>query len=132
MSNPKVLAQRSAQQEERRKKLAALGSKFFIELRDEIEECDSASEEDLWEYLRGDKWIDPWVAVTYHDGDSSHYYLKTFATRREAEDYTIEHVTDDIFTESPVAVVDLDDPTEPWGKEYRLLRLIAIYEGSDL
>ena len=53
--------------------------------------------------------------------------MKTFPTRRQAEQYTVEYVSDDIFVESPHAIVDLDDEREPWGKLYRLVKLIPEY-----
>lgn len=118
----------SALAEKRKQSLANLARKHDIPQCDSIEACNSSSEEDLLEYLSGEVHIDRWVAVTYNDSEGGFYYLKTFPTRERAEEYTIEHVSDDIFTESPIAVVDLDDPITAHGKIYRLLKLIPVYE----
>ncbi len=115
----------------RKDKLHLLAEHYDIPIQDRVEDCVSSSEEDLLEYLDGEWHIDRWVAVTYHDGDNGGvHYLKTFQTREAAAEYTVEHVTDDIFIESPVALVDLDDNVEPYGRIYRLKELIPIYEGS--
>ena len=54
--------------------------------------------------------------------------MKTFGTREQAERRTIEYVSDDIFAETPVAVVDLDATDAPWGRLYPLIKLIPEYE----
>ncbi len=120
----------STQAEKRKERLSALAEQYYIPVREEQNHYDSASEEDFAEYLHGHVHIDRWVAVTYHDGEASHFHVKTFPTREQAEEYTIEHVTDDIFTEVPIAVVDLDDAIGPAGKVYELKKLIPIFEGS--
>lgn len=114
---------------QRKERLRRLAVHYWIDT-EKRDHYDSASAEDLAEYLYGGTHIDQWVAVTYHGGDSSHYYLKTFPTRKQAEEHAIEYVTDDLFTEVPISVVDLDDPVEPYGKVYRLKKLIPIFEGS--
>ena len=125
-----IVEKRSAQQEARKAALTKLSEKFDIPRVPAGGHCSSASEEDLYEYLHGGQWIDAWVAVTFGGEDGSHFF-KTFSTRRGAEDWTIENVSDDLFVESPIAVVDLDDPVTPWGRIYRLTKLVAIYEGSE-
>lgn len=116
--------------DQRRERLIKLAELYYIPVREEQDHYDSASEEDFAEYLHGHVHIDRWVAVTYHDSEASHFYVKTFPTREQAEQHTIEYVSDDIFTETPIAVVDLDDPIEATGKVYRLMNLIPIFEGS--
>jgi len=112
--------------------LTALAEHYDIPVLDENEARCAASTEDLWEYLHGEYHIDRWVSVTYHDGENGGtHYVKTFTTRTAAENYTVQYVSDDIFAEAPIAVVDLDDPIEPHGKVYRLLQLIPVYEGSE-
>jgi hypothetical protein len=112
----------------RAERLAKLAEKFYIAVLDEDAARQAASTEDLWEYLHGESHIDRWVAVTYHDGETGgSHFVKTFETRQQAEDYTVEHTTDDMFTEVPIAVVDLDDDIAPHGKIYLLEKLIPIY-----
>ncbi len=112
----------------RKESLRQLAAHFEIPIRDSIEDCESSSTEDMWLYLAGEQFIERWAAVTYHDGEQGGlHYIKTFANRQEAEDYTVEYVTDDIFTEAPIAVVDLDDPVRTYGKIYPLEKLIPIY-----
>lgn len=116
----------------RKERLRRLAVHYRIPIRDEIDQCVTSSEEDLLEYLEDEWHIDRWVSVTYNDSEGGIHYLKTFQTRDAAAEHSVEYVTDDIFTESPVALVDLDDPVEPFGKVYRLKKLIPIYEGVEV
>ena len=119
----------SVQADARKARLTQLAAKYWIEIPDpEADHYDNVATEDLAEYLDGDIHIDRWVAVTLHDSNS--FFVKTFPTREQAEAYTIEYINDDLFTEAPVAVVDLD-VDEPCGKIYLLRELIPIFEGSD-
>ena len=119
----------SHQADTRKARLTQLAERYWIEIPDpDAEHYDSAATEDLAEYLCGDIHTDRWVAVTLHDSTS--YFVKTFPTREQAEAYTIEYINDDLFTEAPVAVVDLD-ADEACGKIYRLRELIPIFEGSE-
>lgn len=110
---------------QRRVRLAALALKYWIPCYEEFERCDSAAAEDMWQYLHGDEVIEQWAAVTMHDGDS--HFVKTFPNRRQAEEHSVEYVSNDIFAESPVAIADLDDDSEPWGKLYPLVKLIPVF-----
>lgn len=113
----------------RRDRFITLAEQYWIRVpTPEQETFETSSEEDVAEYLYSDLKIDRWVAVTYHDNI---HYLKTFPTRQQAEERSIEYVTDDIFTESPVGIVDLDDPATPYGKLYRLTKLIPVFEGGE-
>jgi hypothetical protein len=98
----------------------ALCQKYWISLIPDGPWANS-SEEDAAAVLRGEIEILRWAAITQHD---EIFYIKTFNTYQEAERASIEYVSDDIFTESPVALCDLwRGDREPWGLLYELVSL---------
>ena len=112
-------------------KLAALAERYGISIRESIDDCKDSAEEDLFMHLfHGDDGADPepihrWAAVT--SAGEFHFIYPLFDDREGAEERATEYPDDDIYAESPVAVVDLDGP-EPYGTVYRLVRLIAVFE----
>ena len=116
--------------EPRAEKLRALADVYGIAVRERIEDCENSAEEDLLLHLfHGDPGDDAepisrWCAVTA-SGEYTYLYPR-YETRAEAEAKTVEYPDDDIYSESPVAVVDLDGEGEA-GTVYRLKKLIAVF-----
>jgi hypothetical protein len=113
----------------RRAHLFALAGKFWIPTFELLEQCDSSSAEDMWEYLYGHKQIERWAAITCStEGSQPLYYVKTLADREAAVEHSVEYVTDALFAEFPIALCDLDAAEEPWGKLYPLMKLVPVYK----
>lgn len=107
----------------RRENLIALAERFYMNIP--TEEQDSfvySGEEDLAEVLYGGDELERWACVTQHD---DYTYLYLYPTREQAEERGVEYVSDDTFSESPIAVADLDS-----GKLYRIVKLIPVYEND--
>lgn len=84
-----------------------------------------SAEEDAAAIVAGDDPLYRWIAITRA---GEFVYLKPCPTRQDAIDRTIENASDDIWAESPVAICDLDNDSEPWGRIYHLLSLSPVYE----
>jgi hypothetical protein len=121
----------------RANKLAALATHYGIAIRTTIDDCRSSAEEDLFFHLfHGEDGeeaepINRWCAVTAAGEGTFLYPL--YADREDAEARTVEYPADDIFSESPVAIVDLDDDAETMdgarmGLIYPLVKLVAVFQ----
>lgn len=90
-------------------RLEALCLKFWI-ARNLDGPWQTASEEDVAVFLRGEEPIMKWAAVTRHAGDHPSFFIyPTFLERADAEERASRHMRDDIFQETPVYVVDMDE-----------------------
>lgn len=111
-------------------KLAALAERYGIAIRDSIQACENSAEEDLHLYLFFDEAnekpepIRRWCAVT-SSGELTYLY-PNWDTRSDAESRTVSYVDDDIYAESPLAVVDLDG-YGPAGDIYPLEKVVAVF-----
>lgn len=84
---------------------------------------DAGEEEDPRPYLSGEKPCQRFVCVTMHA--EKPFFLPRFDDAETARARAMEYATDDIFAETPVAVVDLDTgkvsvprwDTLKWGAE---------------
>jgi len=101
----------------------ALCLKFWIPLILEGP-WENSSAEDAAEVLRGDRDLFRWAAVTRHDDV---FYIRTFTTWDDAVAHSVEYVGDDIFSETPVAICDLESMEEPWGKLHMLTSLTPVF-----
>lgn len=120
----------------RAERLERLAVWYGIAIRDTIDDCENSAEEDVFSYLyHGDPGFDAeeihrWCAVT--SVGEHHYLYPLYDERGEAEEKTVEYPDDNIYTESPVAVVDLDGtdifPDENRGRVYRLVKLVPVFE----
>ncbi len=72
----------------------------------------NSGNEDLGEYLDVENYepydIREWCAVTISGEGEFHYAYPDYDTAEDAQARCLEYVTDDIFSEAPVAVVNLD------------------------
>lgn len=107
----------------RRENLIALAERYQIAVPSEEQTYFVYSgEEDLAELLYGEEPLLRWACVTQHD---DYAYITLHDTREQAEARGVEYVTDDLFSESPMAVADLDT-----GKLYGIVALIPVFEND--
>lgn len=109
----------------RMERYLALCRKYWIGIKPDGP-WETSAEEDVAAVLNGDETLERWAAVTMHTPEI--YYVRTFAVRESAVEYSVEYVNDDLHNEAPVALCDLDANEEPWGKLYPLRSLVPVYD----
>lgn len=87
----------------RRLTVLELADKYGIRVVGADETAFSAAEEDLRDILSSPT-IDRYVSITR---SGEFYYLRTWGTRQQAEEYAAGNVLDTIYPELPVAIIDL-------------------------
>lgn len=103
-------------------RFVALCEQYGIEIKSEGPWTDSASE-DASLIVDGTDPLHRWIAVTKA---GEFIYLAPCESRQEAINRTVEYVCDDIYAESPLAIVDLDRGGSR-GACYPLVALVPTY-----
>lgn len=114
-----------------RDRLKALALKYWISVPEDPEQAENADVENLWGMIYGDDVPDRWATVTQTGGGQPAYFIKTYPTRKQAENASIEYVTDDLYSEFPAALCDLFYGDEPWGKLLPVTKLIPVFADWD-
>lgn len=83
------------------------------------EDYDHEVEEDVRPYISGDSLCEQFLCITLHDDKP--YFLPDFGNRDGAELRAVEYINDDLFSEIPLAVVDLDSGKE-WTPDWDSLQ----------
>lgn len=88
-------------QADRLKALKELCEKHYLDPNDQ-----NTAAEDIAPYLDGEEEINEWAAVTRNNDIT--YVYPIFDNAEDAKDRATEHIIDDIYSEQPVEVVNLD------------------------
>ena len=102
---------------------------YGITAWDDVANATSSAEEDVALYLSGEDGheIARWIAVT-QGGEPLSVFLKCFGEREHAERYANSYILNDIFSEAPLAIVDIDSNEKPWGKVYKVTKITVEFE----